>query len=184
MRALLAQNRLVTLCGTRRCRQTIWQSDHLVHPELRDGLCFVDLARSLNRDRRSYTARAPVGIARSARPFNMDSLRRFIGNRHMLIGVGQLWEHLPMRAALVVELLGPVRLAVLRKLAGRRDGEITWRTVVSITDGSRVFADRASRVQPGVHHRQSQRRGRRRRSAGGWAAPPLQSVCMPHGCRW
>ncbi|NLP97516.1 LuxR family transcriptional regulator [Mycobacterium tuberculosis] len=154
MRALLAQNRLVTLCGTGGVGKTRLAIQIASASELRDGLCFVDLAPITESGIVAATAARAVGLPDQPGRSTMDSLRRFIGNRRMLMVLDNCEHLLDACAALVVELLGACPeltiLATSREPIGMA-GEITWRVPsMSITDEAvELFADRASRVQPG-----------------------------------
>ncbi|MEQ0574160.1 hypothetical protein ABLN97_03735 [Mycobacterium tuberculosis] len=92
MRALLAQNRLVTLCGTGGVGKTRLAIQIASASELRDGLCLVDLAPITESGIVASAARA-VGLPDQPGRSTMDSLRRFIGNRRMLMVLDNC-EHL------------------------------------------------------------------------------------------
>lgn len=150
----MAQNRLVTLCGTGGVGKTRLAIQIASASELRDGLCFVDLAPITESGIVAATAARAVGLPDQPGRSTMDSLRRFIGNRRMLMVLDNCEHLLDACAALVVELLGACPeltiLATSREPIGMA-GEITWRVPsMSITDEAvELFADRASRVQPG-----------------------------------
>lgn len=71
MRALLAQNRLVTLCGTGGVGKTRLAIQIASASELRDGLCFVDLAPITESGIVAATAARAVGlpISRAVQPW-------------------------------------------------------------------------------------------------------------------
>ncbi|WP_242670206.1 LuxR family transcriptional regulator [Mycobacterium decipiens] len=154
VRALLAENRLVTLCGTGGVGKTRLAIQIAGSSEFRDGLCYVDLAPITESGIVPSTAARSVGLPDQPGRSTMDTLRRFIGNRRMLMVLDNCEHLLDASAALVVELLGVC--PALTILATSREpigvaGEITWRVPsMSVADEAiELFADRASRVQPG-----------------------------------
>lgn len=106
----MAQNRLVTLCGTGGVGKTRLAIQIASASELRDGLCFVDLAPITESGIVAATAARAVGLPDQPGRSTMDSLRRFIGNRRMLMVLETTVNIFSMRAQRwSLSYWGPVR---------------------------------------------------------------------------
>ena len=155
IRALLADNRLVTLTGAGGAGKTrlAIQIAAGVASEYRDGVCYVDLAPV------THAVVVPVAVARALglpdQPgrSTMETLARFVGDRQMLIVLDNCEHLLDASAALAAELLaacpGLPMLATSRESTGV-PGEVTWQVPsLSLADEAiELFADRARRVRP------------------------------------
>jgi predicted ATPase/class 3 adenylate cyclase/DNA-binding CsgD family transcriptional regulator len=155
VRRLLAGNRLVTLTGAGGAGKTriAVETASSMAPEFRDGVWCVDLAPI------THPAVVPVAVARALglpdQPgrCTMDTLLRFVRDRHMLVVLDNCEHLLDATTALVVALFGVAPgltlLATSREPIGVM-GEATWRVPsLSLADEAiELFADRARLALP------------------------------------
>jgi predicted ATPase/class 3 adenylate cyclase len=156
VRALLAGNRLVALTGAGGAGKTRLAVEVAarVAPEFDDGVWYVDLAPV------THPAVVPVAVSRALglpdQPgrSTMDTLLRFVADRHLLILLDNCEHLLDASAELVMALLGGA--PALTVLATSREpigvaGEATWRVPsLSVADAAiELFADRARLAQTG-----------------------------------
>jgi predicted ATPase/class 3 adenylate cyclase len=156
VRQLLADNRLVTLTGAGGAGKTRLAIEIAarIAPESRDGVWYADLAPITDPDL------VPVAVARAlglpdqtGRP-TMDTLLRFVRDRHLLVVLDNCEHVLDVSADLIVTLLGGAPglavLATSREPIGV-PGETTWRVPsLSVADAAvELFADRARLAQTG-----------------------------------
>src|SRR6478609_8897789 len=155
IRALLADNRLVTLTGAGGAGKTrlAIQIAAGVAPEYRDGVSYVDLAPV------THEAVVPVAVARALglpdQPgrSTMETLKKFVGDRQTLVVLDNCEHLLDASASLAAELLAVC--PALQILATSREptgvpGEVTF-TVPSLSladEAIELFVDRARRVRP------------------------------------
>src|SRR3954469_225306 len=155
VRALLADNRLVTLTGAGGAGKTrlAIQIAAGVAPEYRDGVSYVDLAPV------THEVVVPVAVARALglpdQPgrSTMETLTKFMGDRQTLIVLDNCEHLLDAAASLSADLLAAC--PALQILATSREptgvpGEVTF-TVPSLTladEAIELFVDRARRVRP------------------------------------
>src|SRR3954471_5367932 len=155
IRALLTDNRLVTLTGAGGAGKTrlAIQIAAEVAPEYRDGVSYVDLAPV------THELVVPVAVARALglpdQPgrSTMETLTKFVGDRQTLIVLDNCEHLLDASASLAAELLavcpGLQILATSREPTGV-PGEVTF-TVPSLSladEAIELFVDRARRVRP------------------------------------
>jgi predicted ATPase/class 3 adenylate cyclase/DNA-binding CsgD family transcriptional regulator len=156
VRELLAENRLVTLTGAGGVGKTrlAVQIAALLSGEFADGVWYVDLAPVTDPEV------VPIAVARALdlpdQPgrSTMDTLTRFVADRHLLVVLDNCEHLLDASAALVVALLGAAEKLTL--LATSREpigvaGEVGWRVPSLSLAGEAVelFVDRARHVRPG-----------------------------------
>ena len=155
IRALLADNRLVTLTGAGGAGKTrlAIQTAAGIAPEYRDGVSYVDLAPV------THEVVVPVAVARALglpdQPgrSTMETLAKFVGDRQTLVVLDNCEHLLDATASLAAELLasssGLQILATSREPTGV-PGEVTF-TVPSLSladEAIELFVDRARRVHP------------------------------------
>jgi predicted ATPase/class 3 adenylate cyclase/DNA-binding CsgD family transcriptional regulator len=155
VRDLLADNRMVTLTGAGGAGKTrlAIQVAAGVSAEFRDGVSYVDLAPI------AHEAVVPVAVARALglpdQPgrSTMETLTKFIGDRHTLMVLDNCEHLLDATASLAAELLATCPR--LQALATSREptgvpGEVTYQVPsLSLADEAiELFADRARRVRP------------------------------------
>jgi predicted ATPase/class 3 adenylate cyclase/DNA-binding CsgD family transcriptional regulator len=155
VRALLSDNRLVTLTGAGGAGKTrlAIEISARVASEFAIGAWYVDLAPT------TYPEVVPVVVARGfglpdqPGTSTVDTLVRFVGDRQMLIVLDNCEHLLDATASLATELLGAC--PELRLLATSREpigvsGEVTFLVPsLSLADEAiELFADRARRVRP------------------------------------
>jgi predicted ATPase/class 3 adenylate cyclase/DNA-binding CsgD family transcriptional regulator len=156
VRRILADGRLVTLAGaggvgkTRLAVQVAAQ----MAGEFNDGVWYVDLAPITEAALVAVAAARTFGLSDQPGRSTMDTVLRFIGDRHILVVVDNCEHLLDASAALVTALLGTcpsvVVLATSREPIGV-PGELTWR-VPSLSlahDAIELFTDRARLSRPG-----------------------------------
>lgn len=147
---VLADNRMVTLTGaggvgkTRLAVQICAES----MGEFGDGACFIDLAPITVPELVPVTTARTLGLPDQPGLSTMDTLLRFLGQRHMLVVLDNCEHLLGASAALAVALLGAgpriTLLATSREPLGVA-GEATWQLPsLSLADEAiELFADRA-----------------------------------------
>ena len=155
IRALLADNRLVTLTGAGGAGKTrlAIQIAAGIASEYRDGVSYVDLAPV------THEAVVPVAVARALglpdQPgrSTMESLTKFVGDRQTLMVLDNCEHLLDAAASLAAELLSAC--PALQVLATSREstgvpGEVTFQVPsLSLADEAlELFVDRARRVRP------------------------------------
>lgn len=155
LRQLVVGNRLVTLTGAGGAGKTRlgMELTSLLTNEFSDGVWYIDLAPITN------SAVAPVTVARSLglpdQPgrSTMELLRRFFGEKKMLMLLDNCEHLLDACVTLVVELLAACPqltvLATSREPLGVA-GELSWRVPsLNVADEAvELFADRARRARP------------------------------------
>jgi predicted ATPase/class 3 adenylate cyclase/DNA-binding CsgD family transcriptional regulator len=155
IRALLADNRLVTLTGAGGAGKTrlAIQTAAGVAPEYRDGVSYVDLAPV------THELVVPVAVARALglpdQPgrSTMETLTKFVGDRQTLIVLDNCEHLLDAAASLSADLLaacpGLQVLATSRESTGV-PGEVTFQVPsLSLSDEAiELFVERARRVRP------------------------------------
>ena len=155
LRRIITDNRLVTLTGAGgvgKTRLAVEVAARLVG-EFVDGVWYVDLAPITNPLVVPVTVARTLGLADQPGRSTMDTLRRFVGDRKILLLLDNCEHLLDACAALSVALLDACpRLTILatsRELIGVA-GELTWRVPsLSLADEAiELFADRARRARP------------------------------------
>lgn len=156
VRALLADNRLVTLTGAGGAGKTRLAVEiaALLADEFSGGVWYVDLAPITDPELVPVATARSLGLPDQPGRSTLDTLIRFIGERNMLVVLDNCEHLLDATAALAIELLGAC--PGLRFLATSResiavDGEVTWRvpSLSLLDEAIDLFADRARRVCPG-----------------------------------
>src|SRR5271165_7603870 len=155
LRAMLAENRVVTLTGaggvgkTRLAIQVAAQ----MTGEFGDGVWYVDLAPITDPELVPLTVARALGLPDQPGRSTMDTLTRFIADKQMLVVLDNCEHLLDASAELVVTLLsGAARLTVLatsREAIGVA-GEVSWRVPsLSLADEAiALFTDRARHARP------------------------------------
>ncbi|MDT5347547.1 MAG: hypothetical protein QOH91_834 [Mycobacterium sp.] len=156
VRALLADNRLVTLTGAGGVGKTrlAVQLASAVAENYDDGTWYVDLAPLTDPELVPITVARALGLPDQPGRSPVGSLLQFVGNRHMLLVLDNCEHLLDASAVLTEALLGACpRLTIL---ATSREpiavaGEVTWRVPsLSVADDAvGLFSDRASHARPG-----------------------------------
>jgi predicted ATPase/class 3 adenylate cyclase/DNA-binding CsgD family transcriptional regulator len=155
VRALLTDNRLVTLTGAGGAGKTRLAVEVSARcaTDFRDGVRYVDLAPV------THPAVGPVAVAHALglpdQPglSTMETLIRFVGDRQMLIVLDNCEHLLDATASLATELLAvcpAVRLLTTSREPVNVPGEVTF-PVPSLTlkdEAIELFVDRARRVRP------------------------------------
>ena len=155
VRQLLADNRLVTLTGAGGVGKTrlAVQVVAAMAGEFGDGVWYVDLAPITDPELVAVTVARALGLPDQPGRSTMDTLLRFVCDRHMLVVLDNCEHLLDACAELVVDLLGGApRLTVLatsREAIGVA-GEVSWRVPsLSLADEAvELFTDRARQVRP------------------------------------
>src|SRR6201997_864369 len=147
LRQTLTANRFVTLTGSGGAGKTRL-AVHVaagVAGEFGDGVCYVDLAPITHPDVVVLTAARALGLPDHPGRSTMETLMRFVRDRHMLVVLDNCEHLLDASAALVVALLGGApRLTVL---ATSREplgvgGEATWQVPsLSLADAAPELFD-------------------------------------------
>ena len=155
IRNLLADNRLVTLTGAGgagKTRLAIQVAADVV-TDFRDGVSYVDLAPITHPDVVRVAIARALGLPDQPGRTTMDTLVRFIGDRHTLMVLDNCEHLLDATASVAAELLatcpGLHLLATSRESTGV-PGEVTFQVPsLSLADEAlELFADRARRVRP------------------------------------
>jgi predicted ATPase/class 3 adenylate cyclase/DNA-binding CsgD family transcriptional regulator len=153
---LLTEKRLVTLSGaggSGKTRLAIQVANQLAD-EYADGVWYVDLAPITEPDLVPVTVTRALRLPDQPGRSTMDTLLRFVGERHMLVVLDNCEHLLDACAELVASLLGAAPgltlLATSREPIGMA-GEATWRVPsLSVADEAvELFADRARLAQAG-----------------------------------
>ena len=121
--------------------------------EFSDGVWYVDLAPITDLDLVPLAAARALGLPDQPGRSTMDTLIRFLGDRHTLVVLDNCEHLLDATAMLMVELLSSCPKLTL--LATSRepiavDGEVIWRVPsLSLADEAiQLFTDRARRARP------------------------------------
>jgi predicted ATPase/class 3 adenylate cyclase/DNA-binding CsgD family transcriptional regulator len=156
---LLTGNRLVTLTGaggagkTRLANQIAGQLSG-EFDRFHEGVWYVDLAPITDPDLVPVTVARALGLPDQPGRSTMDTLTRFVADRHMLIVLDNCEHLLDASAALVNALLattaGLTFLTTSREPIGVA-GEVSWRVPsLSLRDEAiELFTDRARHARPG-----------------------------------
>jgi predicted ATPase/class 3 adenylate cyclase/DNA-binding CsgD family transcriptional regulator len=155
IRALVADQRLVTLTGTGgvgKTRLAVRIAEEL-RPDFADGIWLVELASVTDPGAVAAALLRTLGIPEQGRRSSAAALVRAVGKRRMLVVLDNCEHLLDPIAELVTSLLQAPRLKVLttsREPLGVA-GEVAWRVPsMSLTDEAvELFVDRARRVRPG-----------------------------------
>ena len=155
MSRLLTDGRLVTLTGAGgvgKTRLAIQLATQLA-TDFSDGSWYVDLAPITDPDVVPITVIRALGLSDQPGRPTMDTLTRFIADRHMLIVLDNCEHLLDAAAELVNTLLS--RCPMLTLLATSREpisvpGEVTWRvpSLPFSDEAVELFADRARLARP------------------------------------
>jgi class 3 adenylate cyclase len=154
LREALAANRLVTLTGAGgvgKTRLAVQVAAELAH-QFGDGVWYVDLAPITHPAVVPVTVARALGLPDQPGRSTMDTLRRFVRDRQMLVVLDNCEHLLDASAELVAALLGGApRLTVLatsREPIGVT-GEATWRvpSLALADEAIELFADRARLAQ-------------------------------------
>ncbi|MGH3967471.1 MAG: ATP-binding protein, partial [Mycobacterium sp.] len=155
VRALLAENRLVTVTGAGgvgKTRLAVQIAGQLAG-EFADGIWYVDLAPITDPTVVPITMARAFGLPDQPGRSTMDTLTRFVADRQMLVVLDNCEHLLDASAALVVALLEAcprlTLLATSREPIGVA-GEVSWRVPsLSLADEAfELFTDRARRARP------------------------------------
>ncbi|UVO11145.1 LuxR family transcriptional regulator [Mycobacterium sp. SVM_VP21] len=158
VRALLTGNRLVTLTGSGGAGKTrlAVQIAALLADRFSDGVWYVDLAPITDPELVPMVTARALGLPDQPDRSAMDTLIRWIGERHLLIVLDNCEHLLDASAALLLGLLGAC--PQLTFLATSRepiavDGEVVWRVPsLSLADEAiELFTDRARHARPDFH---------------------------------
>jgi predicted ATPase/class 3 adenylate cyclase/DNA-binding CsgD family transcriptional regulator len=154
VRGLVAENRLVTLTGAGgvgKTRLAIQIAGEIAN-DFPDGIWYVDLAPITDPDLVPITTARTLGLPDQPGRSTMDTLTRFVADRHMLVVLDNCEHLLDASAELVVALLGAA--AGLTLLATSREpigvaGELSWRVPsLPLADKAvELFTDRARRAR-------------------------------------
>ena len=155
LRRIITDNRLITLTGAGGVGKTRLAEEVAAQlvSEFADGVWYVDLAPITNPLVVPVTVARTLGLADQPGRSTMDTLRRFVGDRRILLLLDNCEHLLDACAALSVALLDACpRLTILatsRELIGVA-GELIWRVPsLSLTDEAiELFTDRARRARP------------------------------------
>jgi predicted ATPase/class 3 adenylate cyclase/DNA-binding CsgD family transcriptional regulator len=156
LREALTGNRLVTLTGAGgvgKTRLAVHVAARLAS-EFGDEVCYVDLAPITDPDLVPVAVARALGLPDQPGRSTMDTLRRFVRDRHMLMVLDNCEHLLDASAALVAALLGAAPsltlLATSREPIGVK-GEATWRVPsLSLADEAvELFTDRARLAHAG-----------------------------------
>ncbi|WP_082981185.1 LuxR family transcriptional regulator [Mycolicibacter heraklionensis] len=158
VRALLGDSRLVTLTGSGGAGKTrlAVQIAGLLADQFADGVCYVDLAPITDPELVPMIAARALGLPDQPDRSAMDTLIRWIGERHLLMVLDNCEHLLDASAGLLLGLLGACPQVIF--LATSRepiavDGEVVWRVPsLSLADESiALFTDRARHARPDFH---------------------------------
>ncbi len=158
LREALAENRLVTLTGAGgvgKTRLAIQVSAQVAgeSSQFPQGVWYVDLAPITDPELVPLTVARALGLPDQPGRSTMDTLLRFVRDRHLLVVLDNCEHLLDASAELVVALLsGAPRLTLLatsREAIGVA-GEVSWRVPsLSLADEAiALFTDRARHARP------------------------------------
>jgi class 3 adenylate cyclase len=151
----VTDNRLVTLTGAGgagKTRLAVEVAAQLV-TEFGDGLWYIDLASITDPVVVTVTVAHTLGLPDQPGRSTMDTLLRFISDRHMLLLLDNCEHLLDSCGELAVALLGGCPqltiLATSREPIGIA-GEVTWRvpSLALVDEAIELFTDRAQRARP------------------------------------
>lgn len=155
LRAALTVNRLVTLTGTGGVGKTrlAVQVGAAMADEFSDGVWYVDLAPITAAEVVPVTVARALGLPDHPGRSTIDTLHRFLRDRHLLVVLDNCEHLLDACAALLIELLGAAtRLSVLTtsREPVNVSGEVTWQVPsLSLADEAvELFAQRARLARP------------------------------------
>jgi class 3 adenylate cyclase/DNA-binding CsgD family transcriptional regulator len=158
VRKTLADNRLVTLTGAGGVGKTRLAVE--VAHRFDDAVWFVDFAPITAPDLVPVAVARALGLPDQLGRSMVETVIRFVGDRHMLIVLDNCEHLLDATAALIVDLLGNcpgLTLLVTSREPIGVTGEVTWRVPsLSLADEAIAYAQR--------------RRGERKRPTSGWAS--------------
>ena len=155
VRRLIAENRLVTLTGAGGAGKTRLAVEvaERTAVEFNGGAWYVDLAPITDPELVPLAVARALGLADQPGRSTMDTLVRFVGDRHLLVVLDNCEHLLDGCAALIVALLGAC--PELTFLATSREpiavaGEVTWRvpSLALADEAVELFTDRAQRARP------------------------------------
>ena len=154
VRELLAHNRLVTLTGAGgvgKTRLAVQIAGQLAG-EFADGVWYVDLAPITDPDVVPIAVARALGLPDQPGRSTMDTILRFVADRHMLVVLDNCEHLLDASAELIMALVGAAGLTLLatsREPIGVA-GEVGWRVPsLSLADEAvELFTDRARRARP------------------------------------
>jgi len=155
LRGLLAENRLVTLTGAGGVGKTrlAIQIAAQLSDEFGEGVRYVDLAPITDPDLVPVTMARALGLPDQPGRSTIDTLTRFVADRHMLVVLDNCEHLLDASSALVAALLEAcprlTLLATSRETIGV-PGELSWRVPsLPVADKAiELFSDRACRARP------------------------------------
>jgi hypothetical protein len=150
LREALGSNRLVTLTGAGgagKTRLAVHAATELAG-EFGDGVCYVDLAPITHPDGVAGTAARALGLPDQPGRSTMDTLLRFIRDRHILMVLDNCEHLLDASARLVVALLGGAPRLTMLATSREPIGLKRWRRFSrrSYTHGKTVVPP------PGTRH--------------------------------
>jgi predicted ATPase/class 3 adenylate cyclase/DNA-binding CsgD family transcriptional regulator len=151
VRKTLADNRLVTLTGAGGVGKTRLAVE--VAHRFDDAVWFVDFAPITAPDLVPVAVARALGLPDQLGRSMVETVIRFVGDRHMLIVLDNCEHLLDATAALIVDLLGNcpgLTLLVTSREPIGVTGEVTWRVPsLSLADEAiELFTDRARRARP------------------------------------
>jgi predicted ATPase/class 3 adenylate cyclase/DNA-binding CsgD family transcriptional regulator len=155
VRALLEDNRLVTLTGSGgagKTRLAVRIADQLAD-RFADGVCYVDLAPITDPELVPMIAARALGLPDQPDRSATDTLIRWLAERHLLLVLDNCEHLLDASAALLLSLLGAcphLTILTTSREPIAVDGEVVWRVPsLSLADESvTLFIDRAHHARP------------------------------------
>ena len=154
VREMLATSRLVTLTGpggTGKTRLSL-QASHQLLNAFPDGVWLVELAPLSDPERVPFAVAAVLGVKEEAGRPIAEALERYVRDRKVLVILDNC-EHLLQACAQIAKRLlqagASVRILASSREALRISGESLFPLpALAADDSARLFADRASAVQP------------------------------------
>jgi len=151
VRQILSENRLVTLTGAGGVGKTRLAVE--VAHRFDDTVWFVDFAPITAPDLVPVAVARALGLPDQLGRSMVETVIRFVGDRHMLIVLDNCEHLLDATAVLIVDLLGTcpgLTLLVTSREPIGVTGEVTWRVPsLSLADEAiELFTDRAGRARP------------------------------------